>query len=518
MPATKALRAGLTFVLLSAFAFFGRASGQEAATPAVVWPTEGWQVSTPEEEGMDSTALARLVQTVGARRQDSLLVIRRGRIVVEAYYAPYTAGIPHDLRSVTKSVVSTLIAIAVRQGLIDTVEQPVVALFPDKQIANLDDNKKSITIQNLLDMNSGIAWRERYYTPDETISQMYRSPDPTEFVLSQPMSTASGSVFYYDGGNPYLLSAIITRKTGKNAFAFAQSELFEPLGIHTAHWNRVDAQGVTDGESGLFLTPRAMAKIGYLYLHDGAWDGHQIIPASWVARAKVGPVVATGGFHYGNLWWSLPEWGAYMARGRHSQLIMVLPSLDIVAVMTGYMPDYESFPTIRLINYITDATHPATSLPPDAAGQALLATAIRDAATQHPSDAGVPPAIAQEISGKIYRFEDNVLRWKTLSLKLVGSDPTWETTHAPAQPGAPDERFSGPLGLDGRFGISAPARYGIEAVKARWLNDHLLSVSRRILGQGATVRLSFEFEGRKLDLHLTTTEGFAAELHGEQAN
>jgi CubicO group peptidase (beta-lactamase class C family) len=323
MPARKALTARLMLVLLWAIATPARAGAPDAVVPSSIWPTQAWPVSSPEEQGMDSTTLARLVQVVGERRQDSLLIIRHGRIVVEAYHAPYTAGIPHDLRSVTKSVVSTLIAIALRQGLLDTVEQPVVPLFPDKRIANLDNAKKSISMQNLLDMTSGIDWRERNYTPDETISQMYRSPDHTEFVLSQPMSSLPGTRFYYDSGNPYLLSAIITRKTGKNAFAYAQSELFEPLGIHDAHWDRLDAQGVTDGESGLYLTPRDMAKIGYLYLHNGAWDGREIIPASWVARARAGAVAATGGFHYANLWWSLPEWDAYMARGRHSQLIMV---------------------------------------------------------------------------------------------------------------------------------------------------------------------------------------------------
>jgi hypothetical protein len=208
-----------------------------------------------------------------------------------------------------------------------------------------------------------------------------------------------------------------------------------------------------------------------------------------------------------------------MAQGRHSQLILVLPSLDIVAVMTGFMPDYESFPALRLINYIIDAARSITPLPPDAAGEALLATAIRDAATQQPSSpTGAPPALAQEISGKIYRFEKNELRAETLSLNLVAADPTWETTVASAQPDAPPERFYGPLGLDGRFAISPLASYGIEAVRAHWLNDRVLIVNCRILGHGETQRWELTFEGRKLDVHFTTTDKFTAELHGEQTD
>jgi CubicO group peptidase (beta-lactamase class C family) len=131
-------------------------------------------------------------------------------------------------------------------------------------------------------------------------------------VLNQPMSDPPGSKFYYDSGNPYLLSALITGKTGQSAFDFAKQELFGPLGITSAKWGGVDAQGVTDGEAGLSLTPEHMARIGYLYLHAGMWDGKEIIPSSWVERTKIGNVQATFANHYANLWWSRPEKGAFM--------------------------------------------------------------------------------------------------------------------------------------------------------------------------------------------------------------
>src|SRR5262249_21057580 len=152
----------------------------------------------------------------------------------------------------------------------------------------VDDNKRAMTVQTLLDMTSGLAWQEKAYTPDQTIMRMYKTPDPTKFVLDQPMSNAPGSSFYYDSGNAYVLSALITRKTGLSAFDFAKKELFEPLGITSAKWGSVDAQGVSDGESGLFLDPHDMARIGYLYLHNGAWAGKQIITSSWVEGAQKG--------------------------------------------------------------------------------------------------------------------------------------------------------------------------------------------------------------------------------------
>src|ERR1700722_11157082 len=367
------------------------------------WPTKEWQTSTPEEQGMDSAALARLVDFVGSRRQDSLLIIRHGKIVVDAYYAPYGPNIRHDLRSMTKSFTGTLTAIEVQEGLLDSVDHRIVDLFADKPISNVDDAKKAMTVQNMLDMTSGIDWRERAYTPDETIMRMYQRPDRTEFVLSQPMSNPPGKHFYYNGGNPYVLSAVITRKTGRDALDFARDELFKPLGISSVRWGDADQQGVTDGESGLYLTPHDMAKLGYLYLHEGAWDGEQIIPSSWVDRVRQGPVKATNGFHYGNLWWSLPGKDAFMALGRHSQVILVLPKLDVVAVITGALKD-GYVPKPDVIDGIGEAIKSDTSLPPDSAAQALLAASIQKAPTEQASPVGPAPELAKTISGKSYRL------------------------------------------------------------------------------------------------------------------
>jgi len=364
-------------------------------------------------------------------------------------------------------------------------------------------------------MTSGLDWLEKAYTPDETIMRMYASPDRTEFVLSQPMSTSPGTKFYYNSGNPYVLSALITKKTGQSAFDFAKKKLFEPLGIKSAQWGRVDAQGVTDGEAGLFLSPQDMARIGYLYLHNGTWDGKQIIPSSWVDRVKEGNVSATFGFHYSNLWWSLPEKGAYMALGRHSQLILVLPKLDIVAVMTGVLRDDEFYPTSRLVDDISNSVTSDQPLPPDPIAKSLLAASIRLAATEKPSSVGGVPELARAISGKIYRFSDNKLRVRTLSLNFFDSDSSWEIITNTARPELPTQRFSGLMGLDGVFRKSPPAFYGINAAKGRWLNEHTFALERRILGHGETQTWTLNFDGNKVTVNFENTDGFKTELRGE---
>jgi CubicO group peptidase (beta-lactamase class C family) len=505
-------------ILLTAFSVLvgcpASAGTSEAQAPETAWPTKSWPVSTPEEQGMDSASLARLIETVGISRQESLMIVRHGKIVAEAYYAPYVAGISHDLRSVTKSVVSTLTAIEVKNGLLDSVDHPVLDLFPDKQISNVDDNKKAMTVQSLLDMTSGIEWQEKAYTPDETIMRMYQASDRTEFVLSQPMSGVPGAKFYYNSGNPYVLSALITKKTGQSAFDFAKKELFEPLGITSARWGRVDAQGVTDGEAGLSLAPHDMARIGYLYLRNGIWDGKQIIPASWVERAKTGNVTATFGYHYSNLWWSLPEKGAYMARGRHSQLILVLPKLDIVAVMTGILRDDEFYPVARLIDDITTSVKSDASLPADPVAQSLLSAAIRQAATEKPSAVGTVPNLAKQISGKTFKFTDNKLRVKTFALHFFDQDSSWELT-ADSGKDHSTQRFSGLMGLDGIFRKSPPAFYGINVAKGRWINEHTFEIERRVLGHSETQLWTLAFDDDKVDVEYKDTDGSKEQLHGE---
>ncbi|WP_152535759.1 serine hydrolase [Bradyrhizobium sp. Ai1a-2] len=508
----------LTLVgLVASFHSLGAFNRPAAATDdqgpqEILWPTKSWQTSSPEEQGMDSASLARLIENVGAYKQDSLTIIRHGKIVADVSYAPYIAGISHDVRSVTKSVVGTLTAIELQKGDLDSVDHPVIDLFSDKQIQDVDDRKKAMTVQSLLDMTSGIEWLQKAYRPGEKIMTMYESPDRTAFVLNQPMAGAPGASFNYNGGNPYLLSALINRKSGQSALDFAKKELFEPLGIHSARWGNVDAQGVTDGEAGLYLAPHDMARIGYLYLHNGQWEGKQLIPPSWVERAKSGPVAATSGFHYGNLWWSYPEKGAYMARGRHSQLILIIPRLDVIVVMTGALRDTESYSTSDLIDDISHAVKADKPLPEDPIAKALLTEATRRAATEKPYAVGGTPELAKAVSGKVYHFFDNRLRLKSFTLNFYDSDSSWVITTYTDEG---DGRFTGLVGLHGAYRKSPPALYGINAARGRWTSEHTFVMERRILGHSEIQTWALTFDGDKVKVNFENTDGFTAELRGE---
>jgi CubicO group peptidase (beta-lactamase class C family) len=479
------------------------------------WPTKEWQTSAPEEQGMDAASLAQLVNFVGIYKQDSLLIVRHGKIVVDAYYAPYAPNVRHDLRSVTKSFIGTLTGIEVQQSLLDSVDHPVVDLFADKHISNVDDAKKAMTVQNMLDMTSGIAWSEDAYTPDETIIRMHNAPDITEFVLSQPMSDPPGARFYYNGGNPYVLSALITKKAGRDALDFARDELFKPLGISSVRWGEADVRASRTEKAAFIWLPTTWRSSAISTSTTALGMASRSYPrrGSIVDRARQGPVTAKDGFHYGNLWWSLPEHGAFMARGRHSQVILVLPKLDIVAVMTGALRD-GYVPTTDLIDGIAGAIKSDGSLPLDPAADSLLAASIQKAATEQPSPVGSTPELAKLISGKSYRLNDNDLHVKTFSLNLVGADPSWEITTVTERLDRPTARYGGAIGLDGLFRKSS-ARYGVNAVKGSWLDDHTFEVERRILGHGETQKWTLAFDGKAVDIQFESTDGAKAELHGE---
>jgi hypothetical protein len=175
------------------------------------WPTHEWLTSTPEEQGMDSSTLAKLVTDGESQSFDSLLIVRHGRIVAEAYYALYTADIPHQIHSSTKAIISTLIGMLYKDGALDRLDHPVLDFFADRGVANVDDRKKVITIQSLLDMTSGFDWDQGIEDgKEQTLIDMTFSPNWSQFILDRPMAHAPGEVFNYTDANPNLASAIIT--------------------------------------------------------------------------------------------------------------------------------------------------------------------------------------------------------------------------------------------------------------------------------------------------------------------
>jgi CubicO group peptidase (beta-lactamase class C family) len=320
----------------------------ESPTPAY-WPTAGWRSAPPEAHGLDGPRLQRLIRLIaeGERFPDlhSLLIVRDGYLVVEEYFAGQEADDLHTLQSVTKSFTSAAVGIAIEQGAIAGVEEPVLAFFPDREgIAHVDDRKRAMTLEDLLTMRSGTDYHER--GPGSPHFQLNALPrDWTGFYLDRPMVADPGTTYQYDSGGVILMSAILEARTGQHADAFLAAHLFAPLGIERDFWFR-NEEGHPHTGGGLWLRPRDMAKFGLLYLQEGRWEDRQVVPAAWVATSTRRHVTFEGvrrdTIGYGYLWWVMkpdPEGDGkteiYAACGFRAQYIFVVPEHGMVVVVTG---------------------------------------------------------------------------------------------------------------------------------------------------------------------------------------
>jgi CubicO group peptidase (beta-lactamase class C family) len=308
------------------------------AAAAEVWPTKDWLTASPAEQGMDAGKLAAMLVAVQKKQigLHSLLVIRHGYIVSETYFQSNDRNKLNEIYSCTKSFISTLVGIAIDQGYIKSLDQKVLDFFPRQTFENMDDSKASLTLDNLLTMTTGLDWVES----DATITDLYMSRNWAKFVLDLPMVDQPGKKFNYCTGCTHVLSVVLNNATGVETRAFATKNLFEPLGITDLDWI-VDKAGIADGGWGLQLTSREMAKLGYLYLRGGVWEGKQIVSQAWVEAATQKHMQTDGALGYGYLWWVYPSYGAYSALGMNGQTIFVIPSKDLIVVTTADIPDHQ---------------------------------------------------------------------------------------------------------------------------------------------------------------------------------
>ena len=335
----------------------------EAALP-VYWPTEGWRTASPEEVEIDPEMLAEVVEIIRAdeRVVDSVLVVKDGYLILDEYFEPFTKGERHKVYSCTKSVVSTLIGIAIDEGYVEGVNQTLLDLFPGRTPQNTSAWKEEMTLEDLLTMTAGFDARDSWLYEWEGLDGMHESPDALQYVLDLQVTVEPGTRFEYTNGVSHLLSCIIDETTGMSSLEYARESLFSPLGIHDVEWGN-DSLGRNWGYSTLYLTPHDMAKFGYLFLNGGLWDGEQIVSDSWVDEATRKHVNANLWDGYGYQWWVDP-WGYYQALGYRGQLIFVVPEDQMVVVFTGSDPDVPPFADYLLKKWIIPAVNSEFSLFP----------------------------------------------------------------------------------------------------------------------------------------------------------
>jgi hypothetical protein len=377
----------------------------QAAQPGNFWPK-----ATPESLGIESAPLAAFDADISAGKYpyvDSMLVIRCGKNVYERTYFhdygeiyckeahtrgplnarlagvynyfnpkyhPYFEGSDaHTMQSVTKTITSVTIGTAMyRREFHANLDTRILQFFDISKIKNVDDRKRRITLGDLLTMRAGLDWNEdlSYDDPNNGSSAMEATDDWVEFVIDRPMAHDPGTFFAYSSGVSELLGYIFQKVTGQDIETYAAEHLFRPLGFEHQHWKRTPL-GLADTEGGLYLRPQDLAKIGYLYLHDGAWNGHRIVSSDWVKQSITPSTDARAGRKYGFQWWLIPHGTApgtlaWAALGLGGQCLLVLPELHMILVFTGWNILAESSLSLKAINSISSGLHPynCNSAPP----------------------------------------------------------------------------------------------------------------------------------------------------------
>jgi len=204
----------------------------------------------------------------------------------------------------------------------------------------VDDRKRRITLRHVLTMTTGLDWNEEvaYDDPKNDSSIMEAGDDWVQYVIDRPMAHEPGTVFNYSSGVSMFMAYVFEKETGQDIAKYGEKYLFGPLGIEH-YWKRTPL-GVADTEGGLFLKNEGLAKIGYLYLHDGVWDGRQTVSKEWVKQSLTPAIDAEDAFKYGFKWWLLPrkdrQGYVWMARGFGGQRLMVFPEEELIAVFTGW--------------------------------------------------------------------------------------------------------------------------------------------------------------------------------------
>ncbi|MCP5104433.1 MAG: serine hydrolase [bacterium] len=324
------------------------------ASSKAPWPTKEWPRSTPEQQKLDPVQLKELVRLIreGKKFPDlhSLLIVRKGYLVLEEYFAGYDADSIHTLQSVSKSFTSAMIGIAVQQKKIKSIDEKILDFFPNvDKIKNMEKRKAAMKLRDLLTMRSGTDYHEGYTgSPHSRLNKLEKGWD--RFYLDREMIREPGSYFRYDSGGVILMSSILKNRTGMHADAFAQRYLFPPLGISKVKWFK-NKEGHPHTGGGLYLQPRDMAKFGLLYSRGGRWEDRQVVPARWVKESVRMHVTFEDqssrrrdkrSIGYGFLWWILPpdpkgvgKSNIYAAMGFRAQYIFVIPEHDMVVVVTG---------------------------------------------------------------------------------------------------------------------------------------------------------------------------------------
>ena len=385
MIGKTAARVTLVGSIVSFLAVGLLAAGQAASSaPTITWPTKGWPKGTPASVGLDEKSLTDFDADIASGKYtmtDSFRIFRCGTEVFARQYRhdygqvyakegktkgplnarltgrynyfdtewhPFYHGTDlHTMQSVSKTVTSIIFGVAITRGDFKAaLNTPVLKYFDVAKVKNVDDRKRHMTIENLLTMTSGMNTEELYYplnsdVPENDVVHMEAADNWVQYAIDEPIVEEPGKNFVYSSATTELLAYVFQKETGQDIDAYGEKYLFAPLGIRH-YWKR-DYVGTADTEGGLYLNDEDLAKIGFLYLNNGVWEGKQIVSEDWV-KQSVAPhipmpyTVEGGRLYWGFNWWLVPVSGKYtwMASGWGGQTLLVFPQQKLIVVFTGW--------------------------------------------------------------------------------------------------------------------------------------------------------------------------------------
>jgi CubicO group peptidase (beta-lactamase class C family) len=325
---------------------------------------DGWQTASLNSVGMNTGKIEFLISKIKNneyKEVHSIIIVKDDKLVLETYYPGhdfkyngsnfhgdylnFDKNTRHDTHSATKSITSAVMGIAIASGYITSVDDKIFTYLSNYSSLS-NPQKEKITIKHLLTMSSGLQWNEWDVSISQSnhdIVRFNQSYDPVQYLLSKPVIAEPGTQYYYNGGGVDLLGEIIKNATDLNLKTFSNSYLFGPLGITNYNWQTLYPSGMTCCHGDIYITPRDMAKFGYLYLKKGVWNGTRIISEEWINKSlqnHITPIV-NWAYGYGYLWW-LKKYDAangtyysYNAEGWGGQQIIIMPSENMVVVFTG---------------------------------------------------------------------------------------------------------------------------------------------------------------------------------------
>ena len=327
---------------------------------------DGWSVGDAEEAGLNTDILSDMmnhIRDTEGHNIHSILVFKDGKLVFEEYFEGYLySGDPpgsdgdyimydretdHFLASVSKTVTSVIFGIAVKEGFITDLDEKIIDIFPQYSDV-LTGDKGDITVRHMLTMSSGLAWDESsapYGDPSNDVTKLFLSDDPLKEILSNTLLTIPGQTFLYNSGSTNVIGAVIEKHTGMSLLDFGNSYLFDPVNVSGGAWQKMGG-GLFFASGGVFMRPRELAKIGYLFINDGYWKDTQIVSEEWIDDSTTEHILTHGrtisaAHAYGYQWWMTDfhannkTYPCFFAAGWGDQYMFIFPGQEMIVVFNG---------------------------------------------------------------------------------------------------------------------------------------------------------------------------------------